>query len=354
MGKLLWPFHLLAVEAELEKKDFYPIANMMEGIVCDFLDTIDHFCQAFMDGELRIRHRTEAEIEEKNRQTRNWAANAPVEVRGSARVIGDRLQIEANVRSTVTQGQIAADYQVNQLVANRDANRKRDAQQKNLMDYLESGLMEVVKRYIPAWYDCLEHNLGFMVGKNVITSTIYGKASNTHPHLKEHAIKLFNLMTEEDDFSKIEYFLRYYDHDFYELFGDSVAARIINSYVKTKQVDENELSYRFFCHFYNKQHPVEHTALFNCLKKKIQKQVRDRCEAHYKRDPAGYCASICEAKLGAYFRFFDAIPGLTVKQRRTLSNACFYIFYDVKGDTNFRDIYDEKKDVPVFDWTPDD
>lgn len=353
LNRLLWPFHLLTVESELEEKDFYPLANEMEAIVCDFLDLESRFYHAFMAGEGRIQQQTQAEIEEKNRQTRTWAANAPVEVRGSARVLGGRLHIDATVRSTVTQGQIAADYQVNELLANQMANRKRTEQQKYLLDDLKQGLLQVVDRYIPAWYDCLENKLGLMAGKCVITNTVIGKTINFQPHVKEKMKQLIRLITDQDSFEKLDYLLRYYDYDFDDLYGESLATRIINDYAKEKKINEDFVLYRFYCHFYGINHPVEHPLLFKRIKERIQSQVRNRCETHYQLDKQSYMNSICEQKMGAFFRLIDAIPGLTNKQHRTLSNACFYIFYDVMGNTSTRDIYDEEKGIPVFDFSED-
>ena len=353
LGELLWPFHMLTVEAELEKKDFYPIAHAMEAVVCDFLDVVDDFCWAFVHGEEAIEQRARTEIAENNRRTDQWAANAPLEVRGSARIQGDRLHIYANVRSTVTQGQVNADYQVNALLANQEANRRRDAQQKQLLNNLESGLLPIIKRYISVWYDCLEHNLGSVVGKNVITAAVYSSICNARPDMKENAKKLMDMLTEGDDFEGIKYILRYYDHDLDDIYGDKLAIQIFNDYAKNKKVNEDNFYYRLFCYFYNIKYPVEHTSLFKRLKERIAAQVRSKCETSYQQDPEKYNSTPCDAKLAAYYRLIDAIPGLSDQQHRELVNACRYVFYDVKGDTASRDIYDEKKGAPVFDWTPD-
>lgn len=354
LGKLLWPFHMLTVEAELEVKDFYPIANEMEAIVCDFLDAVDDYCWAFVHGEEAISRQTREEISEKNRQTDRWAANAPLEVRGSARIEGGRLNIYANVRSTVTEGQVNAGYQVNALLANQEANRRRDAQQKQLLNDLENRLLPIIKRYISVWYDCLEHKLpGSMVGKNVIAAAVYSTACNVRPDMKENAKKLLVMLNGEEDFGRIEYILRYYEHDLDDIYGEKVAIQIFNDYIRNKKVDEENYYYRLFCYFYDIEHPVEHTLLFKRLKKLIVDRVRETCEKGYQKDPEKYNSTPCDAKLGAFYRLIDAIPGLTDKQHREMVNACRYVHYDVNGDISKRDIYDEKNGVPVFDWTPD-
>jgi len=354
LNQLLWPFHLLTVESELVEKDFYPLANMMEAVVCDFLDLEDAFVDAFFAGEDRIRRQAQNEIEEKNRQTRAWAANAPVEVRGTARVFDGRLHIDATVRSTVTQGQIAADYQVHELLANQSAKRQMDQQQKRLLDQLEEGLTKVVEGYLPGWYNCLENQLGLMAGKCVITNTVIGKGSNYQPHIKEKVMKFLGAITENDSFDKLEQVLRYYDHDYDDLYGQKVAAHMINDFVKEQKIDENYLYYRFYCHFYGIDHPVEHTLMYKRIREIIERQVRASCESTFKSNKQAYIDTPHEKQLVDYYRLIDAIPGLTEKQNRQLVHACCYIFYDVMGNISTRDIYDEEKGVPVFDWTPDE
>ena len=353
LNKLLWPFHLLTVEAELDKEQFFPIAHEMEKIVQQVFEIIDNFYNAFFQSEQSIQQRARANMERMDRQTDAWAANAPVRVRGSVRELGDRLHIYANVESTVTPGMITADYQVNELLANQDAKRESIANQKALLDYLEKSLLEVVESYVPCWYDCLENKLKKVIGKCVFGPSVYLQIANVRPHIKENAKKLFSRFSNDDDFARIEYFLRFYGYDMDDLFGQKVAIDMYNGYVRNKKIDELEFYNNFYCYFYDVEHAIEYEPFFKRFKELLKVQTRKLCEKKYQNNREKYTDVYCDLNLRSTYDLLDAIPGLDDKHRRYLSNACHYIYYDVMGDTKFRDIYDEKNDDFVFDWTPE-
>ncbi|MBQ9960468.1 MAG: hypothetical protein IJP00_01025 [Firmicutes bacterium] len=354
LNKLLWPFHLLTVEAELEREQFFPIAHEMEKIVQQVFEIIDNFYNAFFQSEQNIQQRAKANMERMDRQTDAWAANAPVRVRGNIRELGGHLHIYANVESTVTPGMITADYQVNELVANQDAKRESIENQKSLLDYLERSLLEVVDGYISCWYDCLENKLNKVVGKCVFGPSVYLQIANVRPHIKENAKKLFTRFSNDDDFAHIEYFLRFYGYDMDDLFGQKVAMDMYNGYVRNKEIDELDFYNNFYCYFYGVEHAIEYEPLFKRFKELLKDQTRKMCEKRYEKDKESYTDVYCDRILAPTYRLLDAIPGLDNKHRRYLSNACHYIFYDVMGDTNFRDIYDEKNDDFFFDWSPEE
>lgn len=351
LRNLLYPFHLLTVESELEKDQFYPIAHEMEKIVQQVLGIIYNFYESFYQGQNRIQQRKRDEIELKNRQTDAWAANAPVHIRGRIREGMDgRLHFYGTARSTVTEGMVAADYQVNQLLANQNANRESLENQKVLLEYLEKSLLEVINNYVDIWYKCLENMGGGNVGNKIIGISVYKATSNFRPHIEANMRTIFTALTKDDNFANIEYMVRYYDYDFDDLLGDKVAKDMYNSYVRTKKIDESNFLNSFYCYFYDVEHAIEYEPFFNRFRELLKAQARKHCEKIYQSKREEYTDVYCDRILAPFYRLFDAIPGLDDKHRRYLSNTCHYEFYDVMGNADFRDIYDKKKDDLVFDY----
>lgn len=351
LRNLLYPFHLLTVESELEKEQFYPIAHMMEKMVKQVLGIIYNFYSSFYDGLGRIQQNKRDEIDRMNRQTDAWAANAPVRVRGRIREgLDGRLHFYGTTESTVTEGMVAADYQVHNLVATQEARRESLANQKVLLEYLENSLLEVIGTYVKAWYDCLESMGGGNVGKKILGISVYKAAANYRPHTAPNMRSIFTGITDEDDLAKVEYLVRYYDFELDDLIGDKVAKDMYNSYVRTKTIDENNFLNKFYCYFYDVEHAIEYETLFNRFREVLKGQARKYCEKKYAAKKEEYTDVYCDRILAPFYRMFDAIPGLDDKHRRYLSNTCHYEFYDVMGATDFRDIYDEKKDDLVFDY----
>ncbi len=354
LRNLLYPFHLLTVESELEKEQFYPIAHMMEMIVQQVLDIIYNFYYSFYDGLGRIQQNKRNEVERMNRQTDAWAANAPVRIRGRIREgLDGRLSFYGTAESTVTGGMVAADYQVHELLATQEARRESLANQKVLLEYLENSLLDVIGTYVKKWYDCLESMGGGSVGKKIIGISVYKAAANFRPHTAPNMRSIFTGITEEDDLAKVEYIVRYYGFDLDELIGSKVAKEMYNNYVRTKTIDETDFYYDFYCYFYDVEHAIEHEPLFNRFREVLKGQARKYCEKKYAANKEEYTDVYCDRILAPFYRLFDAIPGLDDKHRRYLSHTCHYEFYDVMGNTEFRDIYDEKLDDLVFDWNPE-
>lgn len=352
---LLWPFHLLTVGSELDEAQFGPIAHRMEGLVCDVFRIVDTFYNSFISSQNEISRRRDAQLARMDQQTAAQAANAPLEVRGSLRELGGRLHIYANVRSTVTGGMIAADYQVNELLANQNARNESLQQQKGLLDYLETSLLKITDQYIPLWKAYIQDPSNFpgvLVGKHIFAKTVYSTAVNMNPHTEENAKKLFNVL-KNDDFAKLEYYLRYYGFDFDALFGKKVAIHIFNSYVRENKVDETNPYYRFYAYFYDLEHPIQRKELFDCFKHELKVYARGWMEKVYAKNKEKYVSDTCDRVLRKYYDLLDSIPGLDNMHRRYLSNALHYIYYDVMGNISTRDIYDEKNDDFVFIYDED-
>lgn len=351
LRNLLYPFHLLTVESELEQDQFYPIAHAMEKIVQQVLGIIDNFYYGFHEGQGRIQQQKRDQIELENRKTDAWAANAPVRIRGRVREgLDGRLHFYGTANSTVTGGMVAADYQVNELMATQEARRKSLENQKGLLEYLEKSLMDVIGSYVNVWYDCLESLGGGPVGKRIIGISVYKNQVIHRPHKKEHMKVIFTYLSNEDNFAMIEYMLKLYDFDYGDLFGHKVAVDMYNSFIKTKKIDETDFYNCFYCYYYDVEHAIEHEPFFERFKELLKTQTRKLCEKKYQNNREKYTRVYCDLNLRSCYDLLDAIPGLDNKHRIILSNACHYIYYDVMGDTEFRDMYDEKNDVIVFDF----
>lgn len=354
LRNLLYPFHLLTVESELEEKQFYPIAHEMEKIVQQVLDIIYNFYNSFYQGLGRIEQNRRDEINLKNRQTDAWAASAPVRITGRLREgLDGRMHFYGTARSTVTGGMVTADYQVNELMANQEARRESLANQKVLLEYLENSLLEVIGTYVKVWYNCLESMGGGIVGKKIIGLSVYKNTANFRPHIEANMKTILKYITDEDDWAKVEYLIRYYGFELDDLIGDKVAKDMYNSYVRTKAIDETNFLNEFYCYFYDVEHAIEYETFFNRFREVLKGQARKYCEKKYAANKAEYTDVYCDRILAPFYRLFDAIPGLDDKHRRYLSNTCHYEFYDVMGNTEFRDIYDESLDNMVFDWDPE-
>lgn len=344
---LLWPFHLLTVQAELTEKDFFPLADMMEGIVCDTQEAIFGFMQAVLGSTDRIDAETEREIDRKNRQTDAWAANAPVEVRGSIRRYGNRIEVAATARSTVTSGMVNADYQVHSLVANQNANREKASVQRSLMNQLEGQLLAIIGSYKQRWYDRLRQ-LGGVIGKNVLRDTVCSSSTAFRPDQKENMIEIVKTATGKISFANLERLMRYYGYDCDDLFGHLVAMRIMNSLIKDNKLDTESFYYEFYGYFYDVEHPLQHEALFNRVRELNKKATRSLCERSKAEHPDFYQSQNISLVLSPSSAIIDGLLGITEKQRNRLSDDASSIFYDVLGDASMRDYY--KNGAPRFEF----
>lgn len=351
LRNLLWPFHLVTVKSHLENDQFLPLACMMEKTVLSVLDILDTFYDEMAANAYATEARRQSSLEEGKRAARYRAENAPIEVRGSIRRVGDHLEVYANARSTVTDGMINADLQVNELMANQSARREAFAAQKGPLERLESSLKAVRDSYVKEWHDCLEQ-MTPRIGKNLLRSTICGTYDPFRPHFKENATDLLRSATLDDDFEQIARFLRFYDHDFDELRGDITVCDLINGYVKTKQINTECFNYKFYCYFYEVEHAIFHDAFFNRIREKLKGQAK-RLAEKAKANGLTPDRVNCERVLTSIYRFYGDIPGIDARRRNKLYDAIHYVFYDVYGDIEMRDSYDEKNEIPVFDWTPD-
>ena len=196
---LLFPFQLISEEENFTRDKFGPIAYEMENIVLDIFYILDMFYNAMIQTENSIRQKAEQRIAQLNKQTDAWAANAPVRVRGSAKVVGNRIHVYATAESTVTSGMVAADYQVHALIENSSANRKIQITQKDLLKTMHDDLLKVIKNYVTVWKNCVEKNKNSF--RTIYSPAIYSSKPLALPYLKKHAQSIYHsFMKSEEDF----------------------------------------------------------------------------------------------------------------------------------------------------------
>ncbi len=347
LRNLLWPFHLLTIQAELTEKDFFPIAHMMEGIVCDVQDVLYDFYWAVIGSTDKIDAKRDSEIESMNRRTDDWAANAPIEVRGSIRRNGKYLDVYATARSTVTSGMVNAEYQSHSLLANQSANREKAAAQKNLMINLENILLGIIKSYTKLWKDCLK-NLGTIIGRNVLRDTICTTEALYRPDLRDNMIEIINNAEGDVSYGNLAHLIKYYGHDYDDMFGRSIARRILNQCVKDKKIDTDDFDYDFYAYYYKVKHPLQHEPLFNRLREYNRESVKNLCLFVKENHPDDYNAENISHVLKSATSVIDLCLGLTQKQQNRLVDDCYEIFYDILGDEKKSKYY--RDGAPRFEY----
>lgn len=341
LKELLWPFHLLTVGAELTEKDFYPIADLMAGYVCDALDALESFDLAILQSNDRIDAQRDDDIERMRRRTDYDADHAPVEIRGSIRRSGNRISVYANARSTFTEGMRTAEYQVHDLVATQNANNEKVAAHRALMNELEGKLLKITNEFSRCFYDRLR-TLGDIIGKNVLRDTVCTQNANFRPHLKENAKELIRNAPYEVDFHHVATMLRFYDFSFDELFGKSLAINVFNDYVRDKKIDVEDFYYEFYCYFYEVEHAVQSSLFFYRLLGIIEDQAKKLCEKVKATKPEAYTEENRDRVLATFFRFTETVPGMSAEQSKIMMDAVFDIFYKVLGKP--------RNDTPVFQY----
>ena len=88
-AKLLWPLEYATMEGQLLLEEFLPIATEMEKMVDEFVACIDNFIHGLDAHEQGVQYHLEQTKENDRMATEQWARNAPLEVRGSARIRDD-------------------------------------------------------------------------------------------------------------------------------------------------------------------------------------------------------------------------------------------------------------------------
>ena len=349
LEKLLFPFQLICEEENFTREKFEPIAYEMEKIVLDVFYILDTFYDAMIQTETSIRQKADQKIAQLNRQTDAWAANAPVRVRGSARVVGERIHVYATAESTVTSGMVAADYQVHALMENTYANREIQMAQKDLLKMMHDDLLKVIKNYVIVWKNCVEKNKNSF--RTIYSPAIYSSKPLALPNYKKHAQSiLHSLLKSEEDFFGMNYYLRFYHFDLDELYGDNLARKMINQCVKDQKADVNNVHYLFYCQFYEVEAAVEYEPFFKHVKKVIKEMVQLEIDRVVKNNMEKYKNMHADQALLPFFKLIDMIPGLSHKKHMEIVDACRYIYYDAIGDTSLRDVYDEKNPMPTFDY----
>ena len=347
LRNLLWPFHLMTEGAELRENHFFPIAHMMEGIVCDVQDALHDFYWAVIDSTGKIDAKRDREIEFKNRQTDNWAANAPIEVRGSIRRNGKYLDVYATTRSTVTSGMVNAEYQVHSLLENQFANREKATTQINLLNTLEGILLGIIKSYKKQWYDCLKGLTG-IIGRNLLRDSIVGGNPVYRPDQKENMIEIINNAEGDVSYGNLAQLIKYYGHDYDDMFGHSIVRRILNQCVKDKKIDTDDFDYDFYAYYYEVEHPLQHEPLFNRLREYFRESVKNLCVFVKENHPDDYTPDNISHVLKTASETIELFIGITNRQRFRLDDDCYEIFYDILGDNKMRDYY--KNGSPRFEY----
>ena len=344
---LLFPFHLLTVEAELSEKDFFPLANIMEGIVCDTQEAIFAFLQGVLGSNDRIDAKTDRKIAEQNRQTDEWAANAPVEVWGSIRRNGKYLDVYASARSTVTSGMVNADYQVNSLLANQSANREKATDQKGLLSSLESTLLNIIGSYTNQWKECLK-GLGTIIGRNILRDTLITTNATARPDKKENMIEIIDNAEGDISYANVKRLLDYYSHDYDDLFGESTARDVLHSLIKTKKIDTEDFYYDFYAYFYNVPNPFMREEFFNHFRKASKNLTVKVCNSSREQFPDFFKAENCDKVLSHLSEMIEVNPYLTEKQKNRLSDDNCEVFYDMLGDAEKAKFY--RDGAPRFEY----
>lgn len=344
---LLWPFHLLTFQAQLEEKDFFPLADMMEGVVLDTQEALFAFLQAVLGSTDRIDAARDRDIDRMNRQTDAWAANAPVEVRGSIRRYGNHIEVAATARSTVTSGMVNADYQAHNLLANQQANREKATAQRSYMQTLENRLLEIISSYRTLWYDRLKQ-LGKIIGKNVLRDSIIPGDILHRPDQKDNLIAIIKQANGGISFANLKRLMTFYGHDCDELFGERVAIRINNSFIKDHEIDVNSFFYKFYAYFYDVEHPLEHEAFYNRFRQATMETTRAFCQKCKEQHPDVYTAENDSRLLTQVKGMIDALLGITDRQRNRMKDDAYAVFYEVLGDAAQSEYY--KNGIPRFEF----
>lgn len=347
LSPLLWPLNLLTHHAELTERHFFPLADMMEGIVCDTQDAVYDFFQAVLGSTDRIDAKRDREIDSMKRRTDDWAANAPVEVRGSIRRNGRYLEVSATARSTVTSGMINAEYQAHNLVANLSANREKAAVQKSLMDQLEKRLLDIIKPYTKLWYERLKQ-LDPVIGKNVLRDSIIGGNVAYRPDQKDNMIEIIKNATGEISYSNLKRLIDYYGYDCDDLIGNRVAIRILNSFIQDKEIDVENFYYDFYGYYYDVEHPLECEQLFSRFRETAMGSLRKMCDNIKAEDPDYLVAENRDKILLVFNQMAEILPGITQKQKNRLSDDACSVFYEAIGDTKESEYY--KQGAPRFEF----
>ena len=347
LRNLLWPFHLMTEGAELRENHFFPIAHMMEGIVCDVQDALHDFYWAVIDSTGKIDAKRDREIEFKNRQTDNWAANAPIEVRGSIRRNGKYLDVYATARSTVTSGMVNAEYQVHSLLENQFANREKATTQINLLNTLEGILLGIIKSYKKQWYDCLKGLTG-IIGRNLLRDSIVGGNPVYRPDQKENMIEIINNAEGDVSYANVKRLLDYYGYDYDDLFGEYTARAVLLSLTRDKKIDDTDFYYEFYSYFYNVANPFQREEFVNHYRQVSKNFTVKVCNNSKELYPDFFKAENCDEVLTHLSELIDIHPYLTEKQKNRLRDDNCEVFYDILGDKEMSKYY--RDGVPRFEY----
>lgn len=355
-AKLLWPLEYATIEGQLELEEFIPIATEMENLVDEFIGCIDNFLHGLDNLEQAVLYRLETTKESDRRATEEWARNAPLEVRGSARIIDDgwfggkKLEIYANVRSTVSSGQVNAQHMVNNLLADSTANRERLAGHMALLKQLKEGVNAIVMGYFKRWQKCVSQNKKIRtIFWHVITATSDSVIGNID--LADTVWEVYGYLEEKKDIPQMVYYLKYYGFDFEETIGQYVYNDFINHYSQTGEVKE-DIGLDLYLAYYKKEKLAQIPQFFNRFRRTVQKTGRKTMEISYDKLGDIYVTEK-ENVVEKWMNTIKNFPGISIDQIKALQGIIWYHYYDVMNDKINRDKYDPEgkiEKIPVFQY----
>ena len=357
-AKLLWPLEYATIEGQLQLEEFLPIATEMEKMVDEFVACIDKFIHGLDAHEQGVQYRLEQTKEHDRIATEEWARNAPLEVRGSARIRDDgwlfggkKLEIYANVRSTVTSGQVNAQHMVNNLLANQSASRERVQGHMALLKQLKQGVGAIVDGYFKRWQTCLKNN--YKSYRTIFWYIVWADEDSMigNIDLADTVWDVYCMLENPKEIPAMIAYLNYYEFDFEDTIGQYVYNEFINHYLKTNEVLD-DIGLQLYLAYYKKSTLAECNVFFNRFRRTVQKTGRKTMEISYEQLRDIYETQKDEI-VSKWKKSIDNFPGISYAQREAMMNIIWYHYYDVMHDRVNRDKYDSEGkvvEIPVFQY----
>lgn len=355
LTKLLWPLEYVTKEGQLNVDEFVPMARMMEAMLDEFVGAIENFLYALDENELILEDRVNRRREELNASTRAWVDNAPLELRATGRVReglfgGKYLDIQGTVRSTLSSGQINAQYMADNLVANMGVSRDRYQTHMELLKYLKDVMENIIKNYRKNWNECLKNEIKKI--RTIYWPYIYSEkdAVLNRPDQSECFDYLYDRLDDPSDFPKMVKYIKYYNFDFEEIIGKGIYAAFINHYYHEKEYIDDDIDALFYMHYYGKKTLASCPVFFNRFINSVKRISKNTCELTYQQYPNDYVEKK-DLVMANLIKMIEDFPGITELQKAPLIEVVWYNYYDVLKDYKNRDKYDpsgKEKEIPVF------
>lgn len=355
IGRLIWPLEYVTKEGQLTLEEFVPLATEMEAMLDEFYSLFDAFYDGMNGNEQALQARVARRKEELYAQTKQWADSAPLEVRATGHIekglFGNELHIHADVRSTLSEGRIKAQYMADDVVANLGINRERLKKHMELLQYLSDGMEAIIDGYVMRWKACIKNSQKKI--RAILWPYIYAteKMVLSRPDRVECLNSLFGVLTDPKDFGSMKKYIDYYHFDFEKELGEKICLGLFNNYAKEAawiiSTDEE-----FYMYYYGKKTLIDCPYFYHHFKGYIERMTKRVMKISYEKYPDFY-VSEKDKVVESLVKMIETCPDIQSNQKDALIEIVWYHYYDLIKDYKNRDKYDPSgkvKEQPVFQY----